>query len=102
MPVERGMKRALFLFLMFAFPSAARADLDLVFLVDTTGSMGGEIREAKDTIKQMSESITASRKGEVVRIGVIAFRDKGDDYVTKVSPLSRSVDDSFKFLSTLR
>jgi uncharacterized protein YegL len=82
-------------------PTSARADLDLAFLLDTTGSMSGEIREAKERVRQLAAGLSEARPNERIRIGVVAFRDRGDAYVTKVSPLSESVDDSFTFLATL-
>ncbi|MDX6771009.1 MAG: VWA domain-containing protein [Elusimicrobiota bacterium] len=36
-----------------------------------------------------------------MRMGLVAFRDKGDDYVTKVTPLSENLDRVFNDLSAL-
>jgi uncharacterized protein YegL len=78
------------------------ADLDVVFLLDTTGSMSGEIREAKERVKQLAEALREIRQGERVRIGVVAYRDRGDNYVTRVSDLSEDVEVSYSFLASLR
>jgi len=86
---------------LLLIPSLAFADLDLVFLLDTTGSMSGEIREAKDRVRSLSEALRSSRPGERVRVGVVAYRDQGDAYVTQVSPLSDDVEVSYTFLATL-
>jgi Mg-chelatase subunit ChlD len=83
------------------WPLSARAHLDLVFLIDTTGSMSGEIREAKERVRQLTEALRTARPGERVRVGVVAYKDKGDAYLTKVSPLSESVDVSYQFLAAL-
>jgi uncharacterized protein YegL len=83
-------------------PLTAHAHLDVVFLLDTTGSMSGEIREAKERVKQISEALREARADERVRLGVVAFRDKGDAYVTKVSPLTKDVERTFAFLAELR
>lgn len=88
--------------LTVAWPCPAAAHLDVAFLIDTTGSMSGEIREAKDRVRQISDALVAVRPGERIRIGVVAFRDRGDAYVTQLSPLSANVDDSSRFLATLR
>lgn len=85
---------------MIALPVSA--DLDVVFLLDTTGSMSGEIREAKERVHQLAEALRAMREGEQVRFGVVAYRDKGDEYVTRVSPLSDDVEITFRFLAALR
>jgi uncharacterized protein YegL len=83
-------------------PDTARANLDVVFLIDTTGSMSSEIREAKDRVKQIASALKKERAQERVRLGVVAFRDRGDAYVTKVSGLTGDVDGTFAFLAELR
>lgn len=90
--------------LVLAQPAAAGPvrDLDLVFVLDTTGSMSGEIREAKERVQQVAEVLRSSRPGARVRMGVVAFRDRGDDYLTRVQPLTAEVDAVDAFLSTLR
>jgi uncharacterized protein YegL len=82
-------------------PTAARANLDVVFVLDTTGSMSGEIREAKERVRQIASALRSERAQERVRLGVVAFRDRGDAYVTRISPLTEDVDISFDFLASL-
>jgi len=91
----------LLLLLAAVAPLRASAHLDLVFLLDTTGSMSGELREAKERVRGLTEALRASRPGERVRVGVVAYRDQGDAYLTRVSPLSPEVDVSYSFLATL-
>ncbi len=91
----------LVLVLCLLWPLSARAHLDLVFLIDTTGSMSGEIREAKERVRQLTEALRTARPGERVRVGVVAYKDKKDAYLTKVSPLSESVEVSYQFLAGL-
>ena len=80
-----------------------RTNLDVAFVLDTTGSMGGEIREAKERIRQISAALRKSRSGGTVRIGVVAFRDRGtsEAYLTKVSPFTSDVEQTASFLSAL-
>lgn len=87
-------------FAVLSFPAWA-AGLDVVFLLDTTGSMGGELSEAKDRSRQLAEALQAQRVNQRVRLGVVAFRDQGDAYVTTRSPLSERADDTFTFLASL-
>jgi uncharacterized protein YegL len=89
------------LVLLALWPVPARANLDLVFLLDTTGSMSGEIREAKERVRELTEALRTARPNERVRVGVVAYRDKGDAYLTRVSPLSEDVEVSYQFLATL-
>ena len=87
--------------LLALWPLSAWAHLDLVFLLDTTGSMSGEIREAKERVRELTEALRTARPNERVRVGVVAYKDKGDAYLTKVSPLSEDVEVSFQFLGAL-
>jgi uncharacterized protein YegL len=89
------------LFLFALWPVTASAHLDLVFLLDTTGSMSGEIREAKERVRELTEALRTARPNERVRVGVVAYKDKGDAYLTKVSPLSEDVEVSYRFLGVL-
>ena len=58
--------------------------LDVLFCLDTTGSMGDEIQVAKDTILQIAEVVEDGTPRPVVRYALVIFRDIGDIYVTKV------------------
>ena len=52
----------LLLTLLLASASPAQAsDLDLVFLLDTTGSMSGELSEAKNRVRQIAEALRERR-----------------------------------------
>lgn len=80
----------------------ATADLEVVFLLDTTGSMGGELREVKERVGQLAASLAEAREGEGLRLGAVAYRDRGDDYVTLVSPLTADLEATEAFLAALR
>jgi hypothetical protein len=57
--------------------------LDLVFLLDATGSMGDEIAEIKATVASIARRIEQLPGSTTPRFGLVAFRDLGDDYVTR-------------------
>lgn len=80
----------------------AAADLDVVFALDTTGSMGGELREVQQRVRQLALDLAAAREGERLRWGIVAYRDRGDDYVTRTFDLSEDVGAAEAFLSSLR
>ncbi len=86
---------------LFACPSPAAADLDVVFVLDTTGSMGGELREVQDRVQQLAISLAEIREGERIRYGIVAYRDRGDEYVTSVFDLSSDIAAAGKFLASL-
>lgn len=79
----------------------AAADLDAVFVLDTTGSMRRELKEVQERVQQLAVSLARARVGERIRFGIVAYRDRGDDYVTAVSPLSEDVETARDFLAGL-
>jgi hypothetical protein len=66
--------------------------VELVFALDTTGSMGGLIDGAKRKIWAIANEVAAAKEKPEVRIGLVAYRDRGDAYVTKVVPLTDNLD----------
>ena len=72
--------------------------LEMVFVLDTTGSMGGLIEGAKQRIWGIVNEVMQSKPHPAVRIGLVAYRDRGDQYVTQVLPLTNDLD---KVYSTL-
>lgn len=67
--------------------------IDVVFVLDTTGSMGGLLEGAKQKIWSIADRLVSGQPRPDVRIGLVGYRDRGDAYVTKVTPLSRDIDD---------
>ncbi|NUM35291.1 MAG: VWA domain-containing protein [Candidatus Brocadiae bacterium] len=68
--------------------------LDIVFLLDTTGSMGDEIQKLKDTLFSIHHRITSKIKIKTqVRFGMVLYRDSGDEYITKLYPLTSSLEE---------
>lgn len=82
--------------------SAERPVLDLAFLIDTTGSMGGEIEMVKKKTKDLVAKLASGKPAPVVRVGLVAYRDRGDEYVTKVFPFSDDIDKVVKDITALR
>jgi len=80
----------------------AGADLDAVFVLDTTGSMGGELREVQERVRQLAVDLALARDGERLRFGIVAFRDRGDEYVTRHFDLTEDVGAAERFLASLR
>lgn len=72
--------------------------LDIAFLLDTTGSMGDEIARLKQTIEVIHFQISQLTSAPDVRFGMVLYRDRGDDYVTRVIPFTA---DMVKFKSGL-
>jgi Mg-chelatase subunit ChlD len=66
--------------------------VDIVFAIDTTGSMGGLIDGAKRKVWAIANEVASAKEQPNVRIGLVAFRDRGDEYVTKTFDLSDNLD----------
>ncbi len=60
-----------------------RVRLDVLFLLDTTGSMGDELAQLQNNILGISAQIAALPGGIDVRYGLVTYRDRGDAYVTR-------------------
>jgi Mg-chelatase subunit ChlD len=80
-----------------------RAKLDVLFLIDTTGSMGDEIDRLKDSVRSVAERISGlpGNAGELhqppqpqtdLRLGMTVYRDRGDLFVTRTFDFTSSVD----------
>lgn len=82
-----------------ALPGTVRAEpaggnqrpVQVVFVLDTTGSMAGLIEGAKRKIWSIATAILDENPAAEVQMGLVAYRDIGDDYVTKVFPLTKDI-----------
>ena len=72
--------------------------IDVVFVLDTTGSMSGLIQTAKDKIWSIATTMASAQPTPEIRIGLVAYRDRGDQYVTKVIDLSNDLDSVYAAL----
>lgn len=72
--------------------------VDVVFVLDTTGSMGGLIQTAKEKIWSIATTMASAQQTPEIRIGLVAYRDRGDAYVTKVVDLSDDLDSVYATL----
>lgn len=66
--------------------------LDVLFVVDTTGSMSEEIDRIRDTIQEVSRRIRDLEGSPKLRLGIVLYRDRGDDYLTKRLPFTEDVN----------
>jgi len=67
-------------------PRATSTELDIAFLVDTTGSMGDELAYVQREIANIASSIHTRFPNTVPRYGLVLYRDVVDTYVTKPFP----------------
>lgn len=76
--------------------------VEVVFVLDTTSSMSGLIQAAKDNIWSIASSMANAQPQPQLRIGLVAFRDRGDAYVTRVIDLSEDLDSMYATLMDFR
>jgi len=81
---------------------AERPVLDVVFVLDTTSSMGGLIEGAKQKIWSIASRMASGKPTPKVRVGLVAYRDQGDAYVTQVHQLTEDLDAMYKTLQGFR
>lgn len=70
---------------------AAAADgmaLDVVFLIDTTGSMGDELERIKTSLLAVADQLRGKRADLKLRFAAVAYKDINDDYVTMAHPFT--------------
>ncbi|MGE0431045.1 MAG: VWA domain-containing protein [Planctomycetota bacterium] len=78
--------------------AASQPRIEVVFVLDTTGSMSGLIQSAKDKIWSIANALAVAEPAPHIRMGLVAFRDRGDEYVTKRFDLSDDLDMMYREL----
>ncbi|MEZ4319961.1 MAG: VWA domain-containing protein [Myxococcota bacterium] len=62
--------------------------LDVVFVIDTTGSMSDEIERIKQTLLAVTAKVQDLDRPIDLRYGAVLYRDIGDEYLTRHTPLT--------------
>src|SRR5947209_34461 len=83
-------------------PPGGEKTLEMVFVIDTTGSMGGLIEGAKQRVWGIINEVMRTPAHPSVRVGLVAYRDHGDQYVTQVLPLTNDLDRVYTTLMDYR
>lgn len=76
--------------------------VEVAFVLDTTGSMGGLIDGAKRKIWGIADEIRKANPSAEIRIGLVAYRDRGDAYVTEKTDLSTDIHEVYGKLLQFR
>ncbi|MCF2521544.1 vWA domain-containing protein [Bradyrhizobium sp. G127] len=82
--------------------AAARPTVEVAFVLDTTGSMGGLLEGAKRKIWSIATSAVDANPDADIRIGLVAYRDIGDEYVTRTFDLTTDIQDIYGNLLDLK
>src|SRR5947207_7980699 len=75
-----------------------RPRMEVVFVLDTTGSMSGMIAGAKQKIWAIANKLKSADPTPEISFGLVGYRDRGDTYVTKVYGLSDNLDEVYTHL----
>src|SRR4051812_26872360 len=78
---------------------AKKPQVQVCFVLDTTGSMGGLIEGAKAKIWTIANQIVKQKPTPEVKIALIGYRDRGDQYITRLFDLTDDIDAVFKNLT---
>ncbi len=73
-----------------ANPAAAR--IEVCFVLDTTGSMGGLIEGAKLKIWSIANQMVSAKPAPQLKIALLGYRDRGDEYIVRRYDLSEDID----------
>lgn len=76
-----------------------KVGLDVVLVIDATSSMQFVIDEVRERLKQLVATI--HQLVPTARIGIVVYRDEGDEFVTKWTDLSFHTDKLQSFLSNI-
>ena len=79
-----------------------RPRVEVVFALDTTGSMSGLIEGAKSKIWSIASFVARAQPTPDVRVGLVAYRDLGDAYVTRVYDLDDDLDRVYRRLLSFK
>jgi len=76
--------------------------LDLVLMVDVTGSMSDELRYLQSELATIVGDLKDRHSGLDIRVGFTFYRDKGDAFVTRTFGLGSDIDAAQKHLAAQR
>lgn len=85
-----------------ATSTSHKPKIEVVFVLDTTSSMTGLIDAAKSNIWSIARTMASAQPAPEMNMGLVAFRDRGDAYLTKIMNLSTDLDSMYASLMDLR
>jgi len=80
--------------------TSADVELDMVFVVDCTGSMGSYITQVKEHVQKIIEEIIASENANV-RFALVKYKDIKDQYRTQLSPFTDDISIAKEYVATM-
>lgn len=86
----------------WAVQGQTRPRVEVAFVLDTTGSMAGLIDGAKRKIWSIATSIVETNPEAEIRMALVIYRDRGDDYVARTYDLTADIQGLYGDLLQLR
>jgi Mg-chelatase subunit ChlD len=81
-----------------------RPEIDVVFVIDSTGSMNDEIRTVKTHLTKIIKEVKGGQPSPYLRVGVIAYRDyedEEDEYLYQKLELTDNIDKALRFIKDI-
>ncbi len=100
--LRRGQQSGVDVVLDTTAPTPARAPLDLVFLIDATGSMGDEIAKLKTTLRTIADEVARLPSRPDTCFGLVAYRDRGDAFLLRSHDFTNDLGAFQKVLDELQ
>jgi hypothetical protein len=85
-------------FLKINAECSSSKNVDIVWAVDATGSMGDEIEYLKTELLDVIGRAKSHNPGLAFRMGTVFYRDQSDAYITKSSGLSPDIPKTVEFI----
>ncbi len=82
--------------------TSSAVPVDIIFILDTTGSMGEEIKRLIETIDMIHMNLSVLTNAPLIRFGMVLYRDRDDKYRTKVVPLTADIEKFSKALEKVK
>jgi Mg-chelatase subunit ChlD len=79
-------------------PNENKPRIEVCFVLDTTASMGGLIEGAKQKIWSIANEMISAKPTPALKLGLIGYRDRGDEYVVKSFQLTDDIDSIYAHL----
>ena len=72
--------------------------VEIAFVVDATGSMQDEISYLKEELEDILTNIAVKDPSLDLRTGVVFYRDKGDEYLSRTQPFTSGIANTINFI----
>jgi Mg-chelatase subunit ChlD len=85
-----------------AEPDIKKPRVEVCFVLDTTGSMSDLIEGAKQKIWSIANEIISAKPAPDLKLGLVGYRDRGDEYVVKSHELTDDIDSVYSKLQEFK